>query len=47
MLDDQRPTLTLTSPVAGANKRSSRVVVGMHGYGSGIDPDSILGHRRL
>ncbi len=36
MLDDQRPTLTMTTPTAGAN----RILVGMHDYGSGLDPTS-------
>src|SRR5262249_44150752 len=37
MLDDQRPTLTLTLPQAGANRELSRILVGMHDYGSGLD----------
>jgi hypothetical protein len=40
MLDDQRPTLTLTSPTSGANKALSRILIGMHDYGAGIDADS-------
>jgi hypothetical protein len=40
MLDDQRPTLTLTYPRAGANAELSRVLVGMYDYGSGLDSDS-------
>jgi hypothetical protein len=40
MLDDQRPTLTLTNPQAGANKALTRILVGMHDYGSGLDMDS-------
>ena len=39
MLDDQRPTLTLTSPRAGANPPLTRILVGMYDYG-GLDPDS-------
>jgi hypothetical protein len=37
LLDDQRPTLTLTSPVPGTNKRLSRILIGMHDYHSGLD----------
>jgi hypothetical protein len=37
MLDDQRPTLAVAVPVAGANADLSRVLVGMHDYGSGLD----------
>ncbi len=40
MLDDQRPTLTLASPKAGANPPLERILVGMHDYGSGIDAAS-------
>jgi hypothetical protein len=40
LLDDQRPTLTLASPQAGANKSLTRIVVGMHDYGSGLDMSS-------
>jgi hypothetical protein len=39
-LDDQRPTLTLTSPKAGANAPLERILVGMHDYGTGLDPTS-------
>lgn len=39
MLDDQRPTLTLTSPRAGANPPLTRILIGMHDYG-GLDRDS-------
>jgi hypothetical protein len=35
--DDQRPTLTLTYPQAGANLKLSRILVGMHDYYSGLD----------
>jgi hypothetical protein len=38
MLDDQRPTLALAEPRAGANEALSRVLVGMHDYGTGLDP---------
>jgi hypothetical protein len=40
MIDDQRPTLTLTYPRAGANAPVSRILVGMHDYYSGVDLDS-------
>jgi hypothetical protein len=40
MLDDQRPTLTLTQPVRGANLPLNRIVVGMHDYGSGLNSES-------
>jgi hypothetical protein len=39
-LDDQRPTLALTSPKAGANSPLERILVGMHDYGTGLDPAS-------
>jgi hypothetical protein len=37
MLDDNRPTLTLSSPKAGANGPLSRILIGMHDYDSGLD----------
>jgi hypothetical protein len=40
MLDDQRPTLTLTYPKAGANESLTRLLVGMYDYGTGLDADS-------
>jgi hypothetical protein len=40
LCDDQRPTLTLTYPVAGANREMRRIVVGMNDTGSGIDAKS-------
>jgi hypothetical protein len=40
MLDDQRPTLTVTTPAPGANKEVSRLLIGMHDYGTGLDLDS-------
>jgi hypothetical protein len=40
MLDDNRPTLTLTYPRAGANSALSRILVGMHDYYSGLDMTS-------
>jgi hypothetical protein len=36
MLDDQRPTLTLTAPVPGKQETVSRIVIGAHDYGSGL-----------
>jgi hypothetical protein len=36
MLDDQRPTLTVASPVPGTNAPLSRIVIGTHDYGSGL-----------
>ena len=40
MLDDQRPTLTLTHPQAGANMKVDRILIGMHDYYSGLDEKS-------
>src|SRR5207249_4417836 len=40
LCDDQRPTLALTLPRAGANGPLTRLLVGMHDYGTGLDPDS-------
>jgi len=40
MLDDTRPTLTLTSPRAGVNPPLTRILVGMHDYYSGLDMNS-------
>jgi hypothetical protein len=37
LLDEGRPTLTLTYPQAGGNARLDRIVVGMHDYGTGLD----------
>ncbi len=37
MLDDTRPTLTLTYPRAGANPALTRILVGMHDYYTGLD----------
>lgn len=39
-LDDQRPTLTVQSPRAGANPPLERILVGMHDYGTGLDAAS-------
>jgi hypothetical protein len=38
--DDKRPTLTLTEPTRGSNRKFDRILIGMHDYLSGIDPDS-------
>ena len=40
MFDDQRPTLTLTSPLPGVNGKLSRILIGMHDFGTGLDPVS-------
>jgi hypothetical protein len=40
LLDDQRPTLTVTHPRAGANAELARFLIGMHDYGAGIDAAS-------
>jgi hypothetical protein len=37
LLDDNRPTLTVTLPRPGANDELKRLVIGMHDYGSGLD----------
>jgi hypothetical protein len=38
--DDNRPTLTLTYPRAGANAELTRILVGMYDYDSGLDMDT-------
>ncbi len=40
MLDDQRPTLTLTYPHTCVNESLTRILVGMHDYGTGLDLES-------
>jgi hypothetical protein len=40
MLDDQRPTLTVAVPKAGSNPPLTRLLVGMHDYGTGLDAAS-------
>jgi hypothetical protein len=41
-LDEGRPTLTLTSPPSGAGKEPlTRILIGMHDYGTGLDLDSL------
>lgn len=42
MLDENRPILSLTSPVAGANPPLGRILIGMHDYYSGLDQDSLV-----
>jgi hypothetical protein len=37
LLDDQRPTLTMTYPRAGVNEPLERLLIGMHDYGTGLD----------
>src|ERR1043165_5380880 len=37
LLDEGRPTLTLTYPQANANTRFDRILIGMHDYGTGLD----------
>jgi hypothetical protein len=40
MLDDQRPTLAVAIPTAGANPSLERILVGMHDYGTGLNAES-------
>ncbi|MSQ92980.1 MAG: hypothetical protein EXR98_00320 [Gemmataceae bacterium] len=37
MLDDNRPTLTVTEPTPDANKSLNRILIGMHDYDTGLD----------
>jgi hypothetical protein len=41
MLDDQRPTLAVSVPKAGANPTLAVIRIGMHDYGSGQDATSL------
>ena len=41
LLDDQRPTLTLTEPRAGANGPLKRILIGAHDAESGLDAASL------
>jgi hypothetical protein len=41
MLDDQRPTLALSLPKPGINPSLDTIRIGMHDYGSGLDPASL------
>jgi hypothetical protein len=38
MLDDNRPTLTITLPRAGVNASLDRILIGAHDYYTGLDP---------
>ena len=40
MLDDNRPTLTVTLPVAGSKESLSRILIGMHDHYTGLDMKS-------
>lgn len=40
MMDDQRPTLTVTLPAAGRNAELSRILIGMADAGSGLNAES-------
>jgi hypothetical protein len=42
MLDDNRPVLTLTCPLANANESLTRILVGMHDYDSGLDMQTFI-----
>ena len=35
-----RPTLTLTFPTPGPNRELSRILIGMHDYYTGLNPES-------
>jgi hypothetical protein len=41
LLDDQRPTLTLTYPAAGKNEKLERILLGMCDFGTGLDVNSL------
>jgi hypothetical protein len=40
-LDDQRPTLALTEPRAGKNGSLTRILIGAHDCGTGLDLNSL------
>jgi hypothetical protein len=40
LLDDNRPTLTLSEPKGGVNTNLARILVGMHDYDTGLDMKS-------
>src|SRR5262249_33180319 len=40
MLDDNRPTLTVTYPTPNANTKLDRILIGMHDYDTGLDMKS-------
>ncbi len=42
LLDDQRPTLTMTYPRAGINQPLQRVLIGMYDYGTDLDLEAFL-----
>ncbi len=42
MLDDNRPILSMTLPAPGRNAELSRILIGMHDYGSGLNPDTFF-----
>lgn len=42
MLDDNRPILSMTLPVPGKNAELTRILIGMHDYGSGLDMDTFI-----
>ena len=41
-LDDNRPVLSVTYPQPGVNEKLDRILIGMHDYYTGIDPDSLV-----
>ena len=41
LLDEKRPTLTVTEPEAGVNPAVTRILVGMHDYYTGVDEGSL------
>lgn len=42
MLDDNRPVVAVTRPQPGRNAPLSRILIGLHDYGSGLAPDSLV-----
>ena len=42
MLDDNRPILTITEPVAGHNASLDRILIGFHDYYTGIEVSSLV-----
>jgi hypothetical protein len=40
LVDDQRPTLTVTYPQRGKNARLDQILIGMHDVSSGLDMES-------
>ena len=41
MLDDDRPTLTLAEPAREMTARPERILIGLHDYETGLDPESL------